>query len=435
MGSGEGIAAPTGSVRRAALFLLTVLGFVLVGGWGPARAEPGDLDPSFSDDGVAVTFPEGGVATAVDVDRDGRIVVAGSTFTGGIDVAVARFLPDGRRDPAFGGGDGRIRIDVGGADHVLDLVVLPDDAIAVAGVSTGQLDRPFVVRIGPRGLPSVAFGSDGIASVDFARPSQGIGAIGLTPKGRLVVAGFASNGTTTRTAVARLMPDGRLDRGFGDDGRVLLDLSGGSESAHDLLVLEDGRIVLAGEADAGLQPRFLLARLLGSGALDTTFGRSNGVTLTDVAPGADVALSMARQPDGRYVLAGRSAARNRDDWGVARFGARGIPDPTFATDGSTVIRMSDANEEATGVVTQGRRLILVGRAQVGGTLDLAVVRLKSGGVLDPSFGGGDGLVSVDGGGLDTARAVARQPDGAIVVAGELWTGGDPRFLVTRFLGA
>jgi uncharacterized delta-60 repeat protein len=399
----------------------------------PAEAAAGDLDPSFSDDGIAVTFPEGGVATAVAVDGEGRIVVAGSTLAGGIDVAIARFLPDGSRDPAFGDGDGRLRLDVGAADHALDLVLLPDDGIAVAGVSSGRRDRPFVVRVGPRGAPSVAFGDGGIATVDFGRPSQALGAIGLTPKGRLVVAGFVSNGTTTRTAVARLLPDGRLDGGFGDGGRVLLDLSKGSEAAHDLLVLDDGRIVLAGEADAGLQPRFLLARLLGSGALDPSFGRSDGVTLADLAPGADVALALARQPDGRYVLAGRAASGDRHDWGVARFGARGILDPTFASGGSTVIRMTDANEEATGVTTQGSRLVVVGRADVGGTLDLAVVRLKSGGVLDPSFGGGDGLVTVDGGGLDTARAVARQPDGSIVVAGELWTGGDPRFLVTRFL--
>jgi len=384
-----------------------------------------------------VTFPEGSIATAVAVDHEGRVVVGGHTLAGGVDVAIARFLPDGTRDTSFGQGDGRIRVDVGAADYGLDLIVLPDDGIAVTGVSIdakGRDDRPFVVQVGSRGAPSRAFGGDGIVIVDFARPSQATNAIALTPKGRVVVGGFASNGTTTRTAVARLLQDGRLDGGFSDDGRVLLDLSDGSEAVHDLLVLEDGRIVLGGEADVGLQPRFLLARLLGTGALDTSFGVEVGATRTDLARGADVALALTRQPDGRYVLAGRAANDDRNDWGVARYGARGRPDPTFAGDGSTVIRLTDAIEEATGVVPQGARLIVVGRARAQGTLDLAVARLKSGGVLDPTFGGGDGLATVDvAGSTDAGRGVALQANGRIVVTGETWAGGSPRFLVARLL--
>jgi uncharacterized delta-60 repeat protein len=419
-------------MRRLTTIVLTA-GVILAA--MPAAASPGDLDPSFSEDGVAVTFPEGGVATAVAVDHEGRIVVGGYTLGGGVDVAIARFLRDGTRDATFGGGDGRIRVDVRAADYGLDLVVLPDDGIAVTGVSTdakGRGDRPFVVRVGARGAPSRAFGVDGVVVVDFDRPSQATNAISITPKGRFVVGGFASNGTSTRTAVARLLPDGRLDGGFADDGRVLLDLSDGSETVHDILVLDDGRIVLAGEADVGLQPRFLLARLLGTGALDTTFGVGAGVTRTDLAPGADVALTLTRQPDGMYVLAGRAANGDRNDWGVARYGVRGRPDPTFAGDGSTLIRLTDAFEEATGVVPQGARLILVGRARAAGGLDLAVARLKSGGVLDPTFGGGDGLATVDVTGTTaTGRAVALQTNGRIVVAGETWVGGTPRFLVAR----
>lgn len=400
----------------------------------PATAAPGDLDPVFSDDGVATAFTDGSVATAVGIDPDGRIVVVGTTLRGGVDVAIVRFLPDGTRDPAFGGGDGRVRIDVGGADYGLDLVVLPDGAVGVTGVSLrdGRPDRPFVARVGPRGAPSKAFGDDGIVIVDLERPSQTMNAIAATPRGRFVVGGFMSNGTTTRVAVARLLLDGRLDPGFSGDGRVMLDLSDGSETIHDLLVLSDGRVVLAGEADVGLQPRFLLARLLADGSLDTGFGLGRGRTLTDVAPGADAALALTRQGDGAYVLAGRTANDGRHDWAVARFGIRGRPDETFGGDGAIVIRLTDAQEDAADVTVQGRRILVAGRARNAGTLDLAVARIKSGGVLDPTFGGGDGIATVDvAGSTDAGRGIALQANGRIVAAGETWAGGRPRMLVVR----
>jgi uncharacterized delta-60 repeat protein len=304
----------------------------------------------------------------------------------------------------------------------------------VTGVSLrdGRPDRPFVARVGPRGAPSKAFGDDGIVIVDLERPSQTMNAIAATPRGRFVVGGFMSNGTTTRLAVARLLLDGRLDPGFSGDGRVMLDLSDGSETTHDLLVLSDGRVVLAGEADVGLQPRFLIARLLADGSLDTGFGLGRGRTLTDVAPGADAALALTRQGDGAYVLAGRTANDGRHDWAVARFGIRGRPDETFGGDGAIVIRLTDAQEDAADVTVQGRRILVAGRARNAGTLDLAVARIKSGGVLDPTFGGGDGIATVDvAGSTDAGRGIALQANGRIVAAGETWAGGRPRMLVVR----
>jgi uncharacterized delta-60 repeat protein len=417
--------------------LVSLVGAGLLAAALPAAAAPGDLDPSFSKDGAVTTFPLGGIATSVAIDHRGRVVVAGYTLDGEVDVAVARFRSGGVLDPDFGGGDGRIRVDLGGADYGLDLVVLPDDGIAVTGVTTRpDRERPFILRLGRRGAPTSTFGGGGVVRVNFDRPSQSASAIGLSAKGRFVIGGYVSNGTTTRSALARVMPDGSLDKGFAGDGRVVLDLSDGSEAIHDLLVLDGGQVVVAGEADVGLQPRFLVARLLGNGALDRDFGLGKGVTLTDIADGADVALAIARQNDGKLVLAGRAAKGDRHDWAVARYGGRGRPDPTFGGDGALVLKMTSASEEATGVVAQGARIVVAGRAQHGGSLDLAVARLKSGGGLDRTFSG-DGVryVDVSDGRTDAARAVALQPNGRIVAAGETWIGGSPRFAVVRLLAS
>src|SRR5690349_15822899 len=59
-----------------------------------ASAFPGDLDPSFSGDGIAYG-PSGG-ASAIRVDSSGRIVVLGGDN-------VVRFRPNGRLDKSFSG--------------------------------------------------------------------------------------------------------------------------------------------------------------------------------------------------------------------------------------------------------------------------------------------------------------------------------------------
>jgi uncharacterized delta-60 repeat protein len=61
------------------------------------------------------------------------------------------------------------------------------------------------------------------------------------------------------------------------------------------------------------------------------------------------------------------------------------------------------------------KVVMVGRIED----DFAVARLNANGTVDTTFGGGDGLVSIDFGGRDhdEARAVAIQSDGKIVVAG------------------
>ncbi len=145
-----------------------------------------------------------------------------------------------------------------------------------------------------------------------------------------MVAGSTSNGITSRSAVARYLPDGRLDRGFGGDGRVTTDVSPSAEQFTDVVVQPDGRVVAAGWAEVSLVPVFDAVRYTTAGRLDPTFD-GDGISRVDVAPGADRARAIARQDDGKFVLAGGASASGRGEWGVIRLGPRGHLDPTFGT--------------------------------------------------------------------------------------------------------
>src|SRR4051794_30517214 len=70
---------------------------------GTAVAAPGDLDASFSGDGVQTTDFSGeyDAVRGVAVQPDGKIVVAGRTGDNDPDFAVARYNTDGSLDTSF----------------------------------------------------------------------------------------------------------------------------------------------------------------------------------------------------------------------------------------------------------------------------------------------------------------------------------------------
>ena len=97
--------------RRAALPFITVVALVSA---TPARAAPGDLDPTFGRGGIVRTdlTPAEDDGFAVAIQSDGKIVVAGEAGIGGPNppFAIVRYRTDGSLDRSFGGG-GKASID------------------------------------------------------------------------------------------------------------------------------------------------------------------------------------------------------------------------------------------------------------------------------------------------------------------------------------
>ena len=260
---GRGGVRTLGTARSDAAYDVAVQpdGRIVVAGDGGQGADmvvarlrrDGSIDRGFGVRGRAAVDLGGiEIASAVALQRDGRIVVAGATSEGD-DIAVARLDRDGTPDRSFGR-RGRTTIDAGGSEEAAALALRPDGRIVVAGSTSvgrdmlvarlrrdGSLDPGF----GRRGLRRVGFGGD-----DFAFD------MALRPDGRIVVAG--RGGAGQGMAVARLRPGGALDPAFGGDGRATVDFAGGRDTALGL-GLRGGRVVLAGSSDI----QVAVARLLG----------------------------------------------------------------------------------------------------------------------------------------------------------------------------
>jgi uncharacterized delta-60 repeat protein len=244
-----------------------------------------------------------------------------------------------------------------------------------------------------------------------------------------VVGGYTSNGVGARSALARLSPRGTLDKGFGGDGKVSFDIGSGSEQINDVRVLKGGAIVAAGAAEHGQNPRFSVLRVRSNGKLDRTFGTADdGSSTVDIKPGADVANALTIAKDGDYLLAGYAGVNA--DPAVLAVTPHGIPDQRYGTHGHVVIKLAKAFEEAADIVREDGKALLVGRIR-GTHDDFGVIRLKAGGALDTSFSG-DGIVRIDvSGSADAAADGLLQPNGRLVVAGQSWRDGVPRFGLSR----
>ena len=102
-----------------------------------------------------------------------------------------------------------------------------------------------------------------------------------------------------------------------------------------------------------------------------------------------------------------------------RLFSAGDLDLSFAGDGTSVIDLpGSTNEIANATVVQGDgKVVVVGRATVGAETDFFVARLLANGSIDTSFGGGDGVITIDFAVNDEAMDVALQDDGKVVVVG------------------
>jgi uncharacterized delta-60 repeat protein len=217
-------------------------------------------------------------------------------------------------------------------------------------------------------------------------------------------------------------PSPGLDPTFGGDGKVTAAVGHGEAEA--LLIQPDGAIVSAGRSVAAGGVDFTLTRHDRSGNLDPLFG-DGGIVRTNLGSAADEAFDAALQRDGRIVAVGRTdgTGANRN-FAVVRYEPDGDPDPGFGGgDGIVTTDFTGSVDQANAVAVQpDGRIVVAGHAAtlrpLGADNDFAVARYETDGDPDPTFGGGDGIVTTDlGSRTDLGRALVLQPDGRIVVAG------------------
>jgi uncharacterized delta-60 repeat protein len=209
----------------------------------------GTLDPTFGVRGKVerdLGSRSGAAQSGVALQADGKIVTAGSSS--GAHLAAARFTTRGALDAGFGSA-GTLVTRLGGFSEAGGVAIQPDRRIVVAASAFLPTKRSrdriqlAVVRYLPNGRVDTSFGVDGTVVTNFAvndRP-----AIALQPDGKIVVA--CGVGNPSRFGLARYDARGALDPTFGEGGKIRTRFAHAS-TAHAVALQADGKIVVAGSS-------------------------------------------------------------------------------------------------------------------------------------------------------------------------------------------
>lgn len=359
---------------------------------------------------------------------------------------------DGALDPSFGdGGIAFLKLD-GVEGHELRAgaaIALPDGKLLFGGSRNlrmaGNPDpamRPMLARMNADGSPDTGFGADPNNPGILVLPSisatgmQMVEGMARFDDGAIVVAGSAFAFGPLSGWIEKLDADGQPDASFGDGGRVLL----ANTYLHAVAIDSRQRVVVAGERMVHLEgdpptafraSRGFVARLDGSGQLDTSFGPSaDGTALLDADVETDNVYAPAMMLDAADgVFVGGSYEDNEafvSQHSLAHFDADGLLDPAFAGsgwrrfvipgDGPTFNGIDVLVRAANGGVT------FAGHHDAGeGTTSIVVGQVDASGADDAAFGDAatPGSLALDvpaAAYYRNARSLLRQGDGKLLVA-------------------
>lgn len=251
------------------------------------------------------------------------------------------------------------------------------DYVAQSGTLTfapGEINRSISIPIVDDGLVE----GDETVHLSLSNPGAGV-SLGLQTN---VVLTIHDNETPT-------VLDGTFDSGMGANNDIFA-----------IALQPNGKILISGQFTSfNTTNRSRIARLNADGSLDLSF---------DPGLGADGDVyAVALQPDGKVLIGGAFTKVNGFSSAfVARLQTNGLPDPGFRA-------TNTVNDQLRALAVQpDGKILIAGRfTTVAGQSRNRIARLNEDGSLDVSFNPGSGA-------NNHIRALALQPDGNVIVAGQ-----------------
>jgi len=219
---------------------------------------------SFNMDGKVTTNVGGrtDLTSAAVLQPDGGIVLTGRVSDDGIgaDVGLVRYDGNGSPDPGFGL-QGIVRTNL--ASLPSDVTLQSDGKILVAVRAVSGGTTVFgVMRFEGDGDVDTGFGNGGLATAGFSTLNDYPSALAVQAGGEIVVAGQSSNLMNPDFAIARFSAAGTLDGSFDGDGKLTVDFFDSFDGAECAAIQADGKIVVGGFARNGTSTALGLVRVL-----------------------------------------------------------------------------------------------------------------------------------------------------------------------------
>ncbi len=419
--------------RTGGKLLALILGGLVLPLALPAWAlNPGDLDTSFSGDGIEVapSADDGGggftdsEGRALVSTAEGRSAILGQSANGwsriGFEVdstGTAAGTFDGDSDPDDDGFAENVTGDCGG--QYSDAVHSPCAGLCpvghpgyffVAGSNSpwdtgcnSGMKRSFVV--------SLVDASSGRETLTYGNEIEGFEAeafgIARSSDGDVIAVGTRRS-TPSRVALVRLNTQGPLfstdltvDTSFGGgDGIITHAIGSGDAYAYEVALQSDGKIVVVGAMGSShttangwpyTNTNAFVARVTETGGLDSSFGTGGVVSWTAAGTDGMVATGVQIASDGDIVVSGKQYITpcgflcGGQSGFVRRYTPVGVLDSTFGGGDGEVGQWLVPFEDV--VLDRLGRITAVG--SVYSSNQAAIVRYTADGTLDPTFAGGE----------------------------------------------
>ena len=413
------------------------LSFVLV-----SYNSSGEIDNNFGNNGLAITSHLGlskdNQAICSLIQNDGKIVSAGfSGAPGNDDFTLFRYNNNGELDNTFGydGGTSNEVLIHSNDNRIFSIASQKDGKIIAAGYANNGTDDDFALaRYNENGLLDVSFGNQGVVITPIGSSNERIRSVELQDDGKIITAGFSNNGTDDDFIIVRYDSVGNIDNSFGTNGIVTMQFFIWDEVAISAVIQSDGKIIVAGYANNGAEDDFALVRLNPNGSLDNTFG-IGGYVVTETGIYNERIRSIALQDDGKIIAVGYSNNGLNNDFAILRYKTNGSLDSTFGINGVVKTPIGIENDAANGCTIQSDgKILAAGVTNLSGKNNCAIVRYNTNGDIDSSFGTNGITIFNIGSNNSTATSVKLQNDEEIVVSGHSTdSSGHSLFLVLRYL--
>ncbi|MBK8965350.1 MAG: T9SS type A sorting domain-containing protein [Lewinellaceae bacterium] len=367
----------------------------------------GSLDNTFGDNGATVIPLSTGTdyLNQIHVQTTGDILTTGyqrvTGVSGFINAAVAvRLSADGMPDPNYGTAGVAIFSVANVNIASFNSVLLPDNSVVLGGYALAAGNRDLLLlRFKPDGQPDSTFGTNGATTLD-AGPNDAIIGLALLPNGKLAAAGYYLPANSSWTSLlAQFNADGTPDNTFGTNGVRTGFYPGLQQSFFDLKVQADGSLVTTGFLNSSHGADLTVSRFNPDGSPDTQFGAGGqGLHIVDVAGGDNFLTDLALDADGNIYTTHIAAGDNEDGF-IVKYQPNGTRAADFGQNGQQrlpELPLSSQEVQALAVQPDGKIVAagqLIQFGLVGATDSLTIWRQNPDGTPDPGFGQ-NGLVRI-----------------------------------------
>ncbi len=403
-------------------------------------AQSGFLDSTFNNTGILpITIGPNNNSTdqanAVALQTDGKIIIAGSTWTGTTtNFALARCNTDGTLDNSFGD-KGIVTTSVGGASEIKSIAIQPDGKIIAVGIPRSNLNHGFLLaRYKPDGSLDSSFGTDGKVITLISGDFDGAQSVIVQTNGKIVVGGYGGFNQNQAFALARYNKNGTLDTSFSEDGIQTTSFNNARDYVTSLALQQDGKIIAAGFTVINEIPNFALARYNTDGSLDNTFGLE-GKLISGLNNLGSEAWSLAIQNNGKIIVGGSFGSTDDSNFGLIRYNIDGSIDKSFGINGIAITDVDSSDEIRAIAIRPNGKIVAAGNSisSFGGIFSIA--QYNSDGLIDNTFGNNGIITTPTKGGGGELKGLSLQADGKIVVSGFDYYGPATNydFVLVRYL--